>query len=83
MSQQQASTIQQLSNEEIQKEISSLTLPKYFPTYKIQCKEVAEPFFKCFSEKSVKTQKGDRLAGINGLKQCVEELNKYKECMEQ
>ncbi|KAG2377649.1 hypothetical protein C9374_009165 [Naegleria lovaniensis] len=71
-----------LSEQEIRKEIESITLPSYFPTYKQQCKEVAENFFNCFSSRSIKTQKGDRLAGVSGLRQCSQELSKYKECME-
>ena len=57
------------------------TLPDFFPATTKLCVKHSEAFFKCFSEKSVKSSDGDIEAGARGLKDCVIEKADYVNCM--
>ncbi len=57
-------------------------LPDFFPATSKNCTNVAEPFFTCFTEKSVKNSPTDTEAGQRGLTACAKELKAYSACME-
>jgi hypothetical protein len=57
------------------------TLPDFFPATTKLCVKPSEAFFKCFSEKSVKSSDGDIEAGARGLKDCMKEKADYVNCM--
>lgn len=57
-------------------------VPDFFPATSKNCVSVADPFFSCFTEKSVKNSPTDTEAGQRGLSACAKELNAYTVCME-
>ena len=61
---------------------SELKLPPYFPRKPKECARPGDAFFKCFTEKSTKSNPDDAEAGIRGLHACAKEMEKYKYCME-
>jgi hypothetical protein len=59
-----------------------LRLPEYFPRKPKECLRPADSFFKCFNEKSQKSEPNDSESGARGLSACAKELEKYKYCMD-
>lgn len=61
---------------------ASRLYPPCFPHAPKECEAVANPFFKCLSQYSVKASNDDLNAGIVGLEQCHKEMKHYLTCME-
>ena len=61
--------------------IPDTSLADFFPRTTKQCVKPSAEFFKCLSEKSVKSTDADVEAGARGLSQCLKEKKLYETCM--
>jgi hypothetical protein len=50
----------------------SVTLMDHFPRVASSCKDPAHTFFQCFSQKSLKENNNDTMAGQRGLRTCID-----------
>ena len=61
--------------------IPDTSLADFFPRTTKLCVKPSAEFFKCLSEKSVKSNDADVEAGVRGLSQCIKEKKIYETCM--
>lgn len=61
--------------------IPDTSLADFFPRTTKLCVKPSAEFFKCLSEKSVKSTDADVEAGARGLSQCLKEKKIYETCM--